>query len=158
MLHSVITSNSIHVPCGVHNLQCPCMKGHGQDRHCCNNFPKSFRNCSILGENSFPKYGWRTPNSGGCTHTIKRESNQEQTVGNRWVVPYTPFLLVRYQAHINVEMVYSMDAVKYLYKYICKGSDMVIFTVQNSSGQEVTVEDAVETFVNTKYISASEAH
>ena len=52
----------------------------------------------------------------------------KQTVklDNRWVVPYNPILLLKYQCHVNVEIVGSVGAVKYLYKYITKGVDRVM--------------------------------
>ena len=47
----------------------------------------------------------------------------KQTVklDNGWVVPYNPILLLKFQCHVNVEIVGSVGAVKYLYKYITKG-------------------------------------
>ncbi|KAH7703395.1 hypothetical protein AAVH_29433 [Aphelenchoides avenae] len=42
---------------------------------------------------------------------------------NRFVVPYCPYLLRRYNAHINCEVVAGLKAVKYLYKYIYTGLD-----------------------------------
>ena len=41
-------------------------------------------------------------------------------IDNRSVVPYNPYLT---RAHINVEECSSLKVVKYLYKYIFKGSD-----------------------------------
>ena len=45
---------------------------------------------------------------------------------NRCVVPYNPYLTVKYNAHINVEIFTTVMAVKYLYKYVYKGPDRVI--------------------------------
>ena len=42
---------------------------------------------------------------------------------NTWVVPYNPYLLLKYNAHINVELCSTVKSVKYLYKYIYKGYD-----------------------------------
>ena len=39
------------------------------------------------------------------------------------MVPYNPFLLLKYNAHINVELCSTVKSVKYLYKYIYKGYD-----------------------------------
>ena len=45
---------------------------------------------------------------------------------NGWVVPYNPILLLKFQCHVNVEIVGSVGAVKYLYKYITKGIPRVM--------------------------------
>ena len=42
-------------------------------------------------------------------------------VDNRHVVPYCPRLTLMFNCHINVEVVSSIESVKYLYKYIYKG-------------------------------------
>jgi hypothetical protein len=42
---------------------------------------------------------------------------------NHWVVSYNPYLTMRYQCHINVEVCSSIMAMKYLYKYVYKGHD-----------------------------------
>ena len=47
-------------------------------------------------------------------------------VDNRWVVPYNPYLLLKFNAHINVEICSTVSAVKYLYEYVYKGHDRVI--------------------------------
>ena len=76
---------------------------------------------------------------------------------NSWVVPYNPFLSLKYNAHINVEVVHSVSAVKYLYKYITKGSDHVMMRLSNGQEKDIT-DDEIECFVNARYISASEAY
>jgi hypothetical protein len=53
---------------------------------------------------------------------------------NRWVVPYNPYLTMRYQCHINVEVYSSITAVKYLYKYVYKGHDRALAVVQPEAG------------------------
>lgn len=42
---------------------------------------------------------------------------------NHWVVPYNPYLTRHFKAHINIEVCSSAQAIKYIYKYIYKGSD-----------------------------------
>ena len=40
---------------------------------------------------------------------------------NDMVVPYNPMLLLKYNCHINAEVVSTVKSVKYLYKSILKG-------------------------------------
>ena len=61
---------------------------------------------------------------------------------NSFAVPYNPLLSLWYKAHINVEVVYSVQAVKYLHKFITKGQDRIKWRT---------------TYMNALYISASEA-
>lgn len=44
----------------------------------------------------------------------------QREVDNRSVVPYNPYLLEKYDAHMNVEICSSITSVKYLYKYVYK--------------------------------------
>jgi hypothetical protein len=53
---------------------------------------------------------------------------------NRWVVPYNPYLTMRYQCHINVKVCSSITTVKYLYKYVYKGHDRALAVVQTEAG------------------------
>jgi len=56
-----------------------------------------------------------------------REDRDSKTATNRDVVPYNPFLLVKYRCHINVEAVRKMElSYKYIYKYMTKGSDQTV--------------------------------
>ena len=60
-------------------------------------------------------------------------------IDTRWVVPYSPLLCKTFKAHINVELCSSVKSIKYIYKYIHKGSDKAIFAVQNvNDNDEVT--------------------
>ena len=65
---------------------------------------------------------------------------------NSFVVPYNPLLSLWYKAHIDVEVVYSVQAVKYLYTYITKGEDRIIMTVRDEENGQV--EDEVENYMN----------
>ena len=49
---------------------------------------------------------------------------------NRYVVPYNPYLSVKYNAHINVEICNSIKSCKYLYKYVYNGPDMASVSTQ----------------------------
>ncbi|KAE8893753.1 hypothetical protein PF003_g22213 [Phytophthora fragariae] len=53
---------------------------------------------------------------------------------NQWVVPHNPYLSQKYNCHINVEVCTALTAVKYRYKYVYKGSDKAVITVETVSG------------------------
>ncbi len=69
-------------------------------------------------------------------------------------MPYNPTLLLRYKAHINVEICSSISSVKYLYKYCYKGHDRAIFSLQRDATESV---DEIELYLDARYISACEA-
>ena len=48
-------------------------------------------------------------------------TKQRKTYDNWHVVPYNPYLSAKYNCHINVEIYASVEAVKYIHKYIYKG-------------------------------------
>ena len=96
-------------PCGINNPSAPCM----ENGKCSKGFPKPFQKQTIVdNENSYATYRRRSPADGGRTIQING-----RTVDNSWVVPYNPYLSLRYKAHINVEFCISPKAVKYLCKY-----------------------------------------
>ena len=65
------------------------------------------------------------------------------------MVPYSPYLLWKYQCHINVESVFSLRSIKYIYKYVYKGLDRATL--------EITAEhDEVSLYLDARYITASE--
>ncbi|XP_052107503.1 uncharacterized protein LOC107458495 [Arachis duranensis] len=77
--------------------------------------------------------------------------NQNVTVNNRWVVPYNPWLLLKYDRHINVEICNSIKSIKYLYKYCYKGPNRVAMEVHNGSNV-----DKVQQFVDARWITVPE--
>ena len=107
----------IHGPCGAINPKSPCM----ENGKCTKNFPKPFLKETIVStENSYATYRRRSPEDGGRT---VRHPKSGKMIDNSWVVPYNPYLSIRYEAHINVECCSSPKATKYLFKYVTKGND-----------------------------------
>ncbi|MCI10056.1 ATP-dependent DNA helicase PIF1, partial [Trifolium medium] len=56
---------------------------------------------------------------------------------NRSVVPYNPKLIVKYQAHVNIEYCNKSNCIKYLFKYITKGVDRVTAALEVDDGEAV---------------------
>jgi len=52
------------------------------------------------------------------------------------VVPYNPYYIWRYQEHINVEVCASIQAIKYIHKYIYKGSDRATLRLQETTNSD----------------------
>jgi hypothetical protein len=110
---------------------CPCYDGDTGD--CSKHFPKGFTSETTISKDSYPVYKRRDPALGGRSfvRTVHRE---EFTFTNEWVVPYNPYTSLRYNCHINVEIVNSIRSVKYLYKYVYKGHDRVSVRLTSVTG------------------------
>ncbi|XP_016206045.1 uncharacterized protein LOC107646372 [Arachis ipaensis] len=139
-LHDAVLKHMIHGPCGILDQSSPCMK-NGQYKR---NYPKEFAAETRRGDDSYPQYRRRFDTSVPI--------NQNVTVDNRWVVPYNPWLLLKYDCHINVEICSSIKSIKYLCKYCYKGPDRVAMEVHNGSNV-----DEVQQFVDARWIAAPEA-
>lgn len=102
------------------------MSKHGR---CKNSYPKDFSEQTIQIVDSYPIY--RRMNN-GVRVTVRRHK-----LDNKWVVPYNPYLLAKFDCHINVKICSTIHAVNYIYKYICKGHHRISFHVNydNSNGQ-----------------------
>ena len=80
-----------------------------------------------------------------------------ETIGNQFVVPYNPYLLLKYKCHFNVEVCTSTKAVKYLTGYITKGGDSISFSVKNKDGEEPDKSNEIETFLTGRYYDSTQA-
>ena len=152
LLFDVVTKNMIHGPCGNLNSNSPCMV----NGHCSKKFPKQLLQETQTGEDGYPLYRRRKPGDGGFTATIRIKSNsgyQQIEVDNKWIVPYNPLLSKIFTAHINVEWCHSVKSIKYICKYVNKGSDQAVFNLHNTT----PIIDEVQAFQLGRYISSNEA-
>ncbi|XP_072400392.1 uncharacterized protein [Diabrotica undecimpunctata] len=152
VLFDIVTANMIHGPCGTLHRSSPCM-AHGK---CTKNFPKDFTNDTIKNTDGYPIYRRRSPDNGGYLF-IKNISNTD--IDNRWVVPYSPLLSKTYNAHINVEFCTSLKSIKYIFKYVHKGSDTAVFRVENTNvnAPPMNKSDEITLYQIGRYISSNEA-
>ena len=51
------------------------------------------------------------------------------------MIPYNPYVCKKYISHINLEVCLTIAAVKYLFKYICKGHDCTDIYISESNGR-----------------------
>ena len=158
-LHKIISRNNMHGPCGKLNPKSPCMETNENGvSYCTKEFPKEFQEGTTVTEYSYPKYKRRSPANGGKT-VKKFVSGKSITLDNSHVVPYNSFLSLKFDTHINVELVTSVVSVKYIYKYITKGPDRCIVTLKKGNISESSNSepiDEIENFLNSRYLGASE--
>ncbi|KAF7826476.1 uncharacterized protein G2W53_017640 [Senna tora] len=110
-LHEAVKSFMIHGPCGASRTSSPCMKNGKFSKH----FPKKFSERTLFDDYGYAKYRRRDTGI-----TVMKNGVE---LDNRFVVPYNPTLLLRYQAHINIEFCNQSRSIKYLFKYVSKGYD-----------------------------------
>jgi hypothetical protein len=110
LLHKTVTTCMLHGPCGPEYPNTPCMV----DGKCSKHYPKEFNPETQFGEDGYLQYA-RPDN--GQTFT-----NQKGHVFDSCdVVPYSQYLCVKYDCHINVEICASIKAIKYIHKYVYSG-------------------------------------
>ena len=143
VLRELVLRHMIHKPCNEFpNASCKDCRGN-----CTKRYPKAYREESSQDENGYPLYR-RRRNTGN--EAVKYFNGRPCTITNANVVPYVPYLLQRLNCHINVEICSSVCAVKYLFKYIYKGSDRGTISVENG-------EDEIKKYKAGRYISPVEA-
>ncbi len=106
----------------VHKCSAACKDANGP---CKKGFPKPFSETTLWDDNAFyPIYRRRPPSTvDSPLNTGRAIEHNGRIIDNSWIVPYSPYLLLRFEAHINVEACVSPTAAKYLFKYVTKGTD-----------------------------------
>ncbi|XP_060218953.1 uncharacterized protein LOC132645771 [Lycium barbarum] len=143
-LHSLVIKHMMHGPCGTLNPTNSCMKKKG---YCKFKYPKSYANETSKGQNSYPIYRRRD--------TGKFVKIRAQYLDNSWVVPYNPYLLSKFNCHINVEVCADIKVVKYIYKYICKGQDKIAFNIQSNDTNNTDI-DEIKEYRSGRWVSPPE--
>ncbi|XP_022007740.1 uncharacterized protein LOC110907007 [Helianthus annuus] len=149
-LYELVKQFMIHGPCGTDNPLCPCMV----QQKCSKKFPKKYVDETCVDSEGYLVYRRRQ-----TSNTVVKNG---VTLDNRFVVPYNALLLRKYQCHVNVEWCNQSGSIKYLFKYIDKGSDRVTASVfqsnctNNDTEQNVAV-DEIKAYLDCRYISACEA-
>lgn len=77
---------------------------------CVKNFPRDFCHETRKPDDAiYPTYRRRSPRDGGAT-----VNHKGHTIDNRWVVPHSTYLLLKYRCHLNVEACVSVKGIKYM--------------------------------------------
>jgi len=121
ILFNIVASHMVHGPCGIFNSKSPCCDTDGI---CTKHFPHALLSTTQITDDSYPKYRRRSLKDGGYEYKYQKSQKDDPIyLNNGWVVPYNPWLLKVYEAHLNVEICSTVKACKYLHKYVFKGSD-----------------------------------
>ena len=145
-----VSENSLHLLVGKHMLHPRCdvllrtshscrSDSNGQPCDCKRHFPKDMSIETVIIGDGFPKYRRR----GAFTFTDRTG----RIVTDNWVVPFSPYLLLKYRCHINVEVCAHIRSFKYVYKYTFKSPDFTAVSIDeiqaHLSGRLLSVSEAV---------------
>jgi hypothetical protein len=147
LAYTTVTKHMMHGPCGVINPTAVCMDSSSK---CSKGFPKRFSNeTTPNASGGYPIY--KRPENSRTVPKLITQNGHRATVNmdNRWVVPHNLYLCTKFDAHINVEICGSINAIKYVFKYVYKGHDRASITVEE--------ENEIKKYLDSRYVSAPEA-
>jgi hypothetical protein len=135
IVYDTISSFMVHGPCGPEVAYSPCITDAKYSKF----YPKKLCEHTTILENRFAQYA--RPNNG---LVVKNGID----VDNRFIVPHNVDLVVKYQAHINVERVNPDGMHKYLFKYVTKGFDRARIGIQRNPSTSGSPDDIVNEINN----------
>ncbi|GKC54331.1 ATP-dependent DNA helicase RRM3-like protein [Tanacetum coccineum] len=146
-LYKLVYEQMMHGQCGPYNMTSTFMKKKIYSKK----FPKDYTEKTYINDNGYAIY--------------KRPNNNKTVVkngiylDNRYVMPYNPLLMKKFQAHINVEWCNQSGAIKYIFKYINKGQERVTiaFEKEKTNDNPLKRKDKIKEYYDCRYISACEA-
>jgi len=94
------------------------------DNSCTKHDPKCFCDGSIIEKNGFVKYK--------CQDDGRSVAIRDKNMDSRWAILYIYDLCVKYDAHINVERCAQKTVIKYLHKYMHKGSNRATIVIEDN--------------------------
>ncbi|XP_058727025.1 uncharacterized protein LOC131598443 [Vicia villosa] len=147
-LYDLVKTHMVHGPCGLANQNSQCMK----DGKCSKYYPKKFQSTTVVDQDGYPIY--RRRDNG---NTIDKNGI---ILHNGHVVPHNPNLLLKYGAQINMEWCNQSTSIKYLFKYINKGSDRIspVIVPSDSTNRRGDKNiDEIKQYLDCRYVSPSEA-
>uniref|UniRef100_A0A1I8AIP3 ATP-dependent DNA helicase n=1 Tax=Steinernema glaseri TaxID=37863 RepID=A0A1I8AIP3_9BILA len=144
-------------------------------KDCNKRFPKCYSSVTILHDNDYPQYRRRPPPSetdviNDDTRDLFGDRYEEKITDkkgnfkgykytdNRWIVPYNPYLLLKYESHHNLEYIGPNCCEDYLTKYVHKGCDMAYVQLRpDDTGNTVVNYDEIHHTFKVRYMTAQEA-
>ena len=158
----VVSELMMHGPCGRALPDAPCTVGRGT---CKKQFPKDYCQQTYTDAKGYVHYRRRELGTGAYRRGVRLD--------NGYVVPYNRTLCMTFYAHINVEYCGWTMLIKYLFKYISKGTDRIVARVVRPIGERTHAAagpsgstpatgtlihvDEIKNFMDARYIGPHEA-
>ncbi|GJU76542.1 ATP-dependent DNA helicase PIF1 [Tanacetum coccineum] len=147
--YKVVSEFMLHGPCGKDAKYAPCTT----EGKCSKHYPKVFLEETMIDEDGYPIYR--------CQNNKVTAKKGKFNYNNQHVVLYNWYLLLKYQAHINVEWCNRSKAIKYLFKYLNKGSDRAtkenVTTGADGVSIQISQVDEINNYLNCRFIALCEA-
>ena len=150
ILYGLVKKHMLHGPCGAHNPRAPCMKNN----KCTKSYPRQLVAETQTAHDGYPLYKRPErddPNDYDLMPHPTRNTEQFK-ITNAWIVPYNPLLTKIFKCHINVEYCNSIKAIKYVCKYINKGTDQAVIGLE-----DVNKLDEIKCYETARYICSNES-
>ena len=143
----MLQSFMLHSPCSSYNLDTLCMaaKAARESQTYSKQFPKLFNLVIVIYKDSYLEYVYQDNRQ----KLLVKVYYQEVKLDNSQVMLYNLWLLYKYNTYINIKICASVQAVKYINKYIYKGTNCAILTVKT--------QDKVKQYLQGYYVSLLEA-
>ena len=146
-LRKLVLKHMVHNDCtGAKGTNCPCYDP--VKKRCSGNFPFKYCDCTTIGDER-SKAAYRRRRGKMWEH----EDEIGRTITNEWIVPYNASLLLKYECHLNFEVVTAEHAIKYLFKYCFKGADNASAAVKATQ----RIVDKIGNYQNHRYLGSAEA-
>nr|GEX48809.1 DNA helicase [Tanacetum cinerariifolium] len=150
--YRVVSEMMVHGPCGLLHSDAVCLK----EGKCGKNFLKKFIAHTFFDTDGYVRYRKRE------THT--RTSRRGVDLDNGYIVPYNRQLCLAFHAHINVEYCGWSMLIKYLFKYISKGTDKIAAKIARQVGDPPADTnnrfiqiDEIQNYIDGRFVCPHEA-
>ncbi|KAE8738589.1 hypothetical protein FOCC_FOCC015928 [Frankliniella occidentalis] len=146
-LRKLVLKHMIHGPCGKEGrTDLPC---YDDKKDKCNKyFPKPASDTTHIDDKGFVHYRRNYNNT-----DERYYYGRPVSVHEGWVIPYNPALLLKYEAHINLEIASTRRVIKYIYKYMHKGASHKNVRILPLHEQQ----DEPEEYATKRMVGASDA-
>ncbi|KAI5711550.1 hypothetical protein M8J75_001284 [Diaphorina citri] len=147
----------IHGPCHLPRGGGMTWSCRSNSQKCRFNYPRPYSNTSSICDG---KITYRRPNDGRVC--MKQVGNQMVKLDNRWVVPYNPIMVMRYNCHIDFEVLPNFAVARYLAKYCTKTAQTEAEHITRKNSQNSKSAnfdwDEIQAYKEMRVLGAPEAH